>query len=390
MTDIREQVLASMRGSSATIPDFMKMISHYSLKVHSQVRELDEDVHRALELIFPNPKDKKRLDKMKSASHAFLGASWWPYPTFEALCVVTHLGVWLFCWDDEFDSHEFSSMIHDGEAAKRFRQETVSYVEASLSQDKRRYLSEISTNPLITSFDRIAQAVLKSYNTDQIQTLLRELRYYIEMTEEEQIHKGDSCLPPVNDYIHRRLGTSAVGPSLAIHEYALGIQIPQNVMQSHLMQTVWRETNFIISITNDVFSLKKEVVSVTHLAAINLLADPAQDQCEVDSLVPILVLKRGSLQAAIDEATDMVQASVKRLDAAEESLLTLYSSPSSLNEDLKLFLESCKHACTGNLCWRVRRDARDLSNRASDWVGKRGAIRINTDARRGASKTSIN
>jgi hypothetical protein len=42
----------------------------------------------------------KRLQKMKLADAALFGSSWWPYASFEDLCVVTHLSTWLFAWDD--------------------------------------------------------------------------------------------------------------------------------------------------------------------------------------------------------------------------------------------------------------------------------------------------
>ncbi|KAI0144564.1 terpenoid synthase [Xylariaceae sp. FL1272] len=337
MSDPRAELLRALKGTNAVIPDFGKLMKHYPSKIHPEVDALERDVHKALELIFPDAKDEKRLLKMKSANHALLGASWWPYASFDALCIVTHVGVWLFCWDDEFDSHEFSTMIRDEDAAKRFRQETISYIEASLSQNGECDLSDISTNPLITSFERIAQAVLRVYTPFQIDRLLQEFRYYIDMTDEEQTLKMANRLPTEGDYIHRRLGTSAVGPSLATHEYALGIELPHEVVQCDAMQAVWYETNFIISITNDIFSLKKEV-----------------EQCEVDSIVPILFCKRGSLQEAVDEATEMVRTSIERLDAAEQTLLELYSSSPDLAENIRLFVQSCRYGCTGNLGWSLR------------------------------------
>lgn len=77
-----------------------------------------------------------------------------------------------------------------------------------------------------------------------------------------------------------------------------------------------------------------------------------QDNQEVDSLVPLLFLRTGNVQTAVDQATDMVKASIRRLDAAERELLELYASDAALSEDIAKFVESCKYACTGNLIWR--------------------------------------
>ncbi|KAI0380854.1 terpenoid synthase [Hypomontagnella monticulosa] len=333
--DVRRRLLTSIQGTPIVIPDFQELMDHYPFEVHPEVDRLDDDVEKSLELIFPDPKDQDRLRKMKLARHAFLGASWWPYPSFEALCIATHLGVWLFSWDDEIDSQEYSSMMQDADKSREFRSETIAYIQASLSPNKIPKPSEISTNPLITGFNRIAEAVVDTYDASQTETLLRELKRYIQMTEEEQTLKLKDYIPTIEEYLRCRMGTSAVGPSIAIHEYALGMRIPQDVMQSELMQRIWHETNMIISVTNDVFSLKKEI-----------------DQGEVDSLVPLLFLEQGSVQSAVDQATDIVRSSIQRLDAAEQEILERYSSMPALHSEIAEFIKSCKFACTGNLNWR--------------------------------------
>lgn len=52
----------------------------------------------------------------------------------------------------------------------------------------------------------------------QIETLLQELRVYIKMTEEEQRDEIYNRLPTPDEYLHRRMGTSAVAPLVALHE----------------------------------------------------------------------------------------------------------------------------------------------------------------------------
>jgi hypothetical protein len=46
-----------------------------------------------------------------------------------------------------------------------------------------------------------------------------ELRFFIEMTEEEHMFQQTHALPSVDDYMRRRMGSSAVGTCLAIQEY---------------------------------------------------------------------------------------------------------------------------------------------------------------------------
>lgn len=55
----------------------------------------------------------------------------------------------------------------------------------------------------------------------QIDTFLKELRFFIDMTEEEQRLQMTHHLPTVEEYSRRRMGSSAVRVCLAINEYEL-------------------------------------------------------------------------------------------------------------------------------------------------------------------------
>ncbi|KAI4254601.1 MAG: hypothetical protein L6R42_007129 [Xanthoria sp. 1 TBL-2021] len=54
-------------------------------------------------------------------------------------------------------------------------------------------------------------------------------------------------LPSIDEYHQRRMGSSAVRICLAITEYCFGIEIPRSVMNDNDMDTIWNETNVIIS-----------------------------------------------------------------------------------------------------------------------------------------------
>lgn len=105
---------------------------------------------------------------------------------------------------------------------------------------------------------------------------------------------------------------------------------------------------------NDILSLKKEIVSSYDLISLLiLLAHLNKAQLQVDSIVPLLLLKCGSLQAAVDEATHMAASSIDRLEAAERDTMNHYSSATEeVQEEIRLQIKACKLACTGNIHWR--------------------------------------
>jgi hypothetical protein len=74
---------------------------------------------------------------------------------------------------------------------------------------------------------------------------------------------------------------------------------------------------------------------------------------QTDSLIPLLSLELGSVQAALDDASRMMQNSVESIDKAAESLLARYAHDASMYTNLQKYIEGCKYACTGNLNWSL-------------------------------------
>ncbi|GAP93173.2 putative terpene synthase metal binding domain protein [Rosellinia necatrix] len=156
------------------------------------------------------------------------------------------------------------------------------------------------------------------------------------MCEEEQTVQMTKELPTIEQYIHRRMGSSAVEVCLAIQEYCLGITIPSEVMRCEAMSAIWHETNIIISTMNDMMSIKKEV-----------------DNSQIDSLIPLLFIQVGSVQKAIDRAAEMTTSAVQRFERAERDIKIRYGADPVLLSNLTRFIDGCKYACTGNMNWSL-------------------------------------
>lgn len=71
-------------------------------------------------------------------------------------------------------------------------------------------------------------------------------------------------------------------------------------------------------------------------------------------MIPLLYLQLGSVQSAIDEATNMVQASVKRFEDAEREVLARYHDANCDGiSKVHQYIDACKYACTANMNWRL-------------------------------------
>lgn len=70
-------------------------------------------------------------------------------------------------------------------------------------------------------------------------------------------------------------------------------------------------------------------------------------------MIPILYVKLGSLEAAMDKTTGFIASMIRRFDEAEERLLQRYrTADDDLQLQLRKFIVGAKQYCTGNLKWR--------------------------------------
>lgn len=245
----------------------------------------------------------------------------------EQLEIMAYCVIWLFMWDDEIDS-ECSSMGNKFDEAQRYRQTTLDYVEMALGLGNSEEM--VSPNILITSITDITASISAS-NEECRRQLFREIKLFVQATMIEQQQRLQDCLPELQDYLEWRMGTSAVGVLVVLH--SILVQDSMENFPRVDMEELMLQTNMMISITNDILSLKKELAAGTP-----------------DSLIPILWQQKKDLQTAINEAYELLKQCRLRFDKAEWALL---SHPGNLPHlSRNRYIQMCKTNCTGNLNWR--------------------------------------
>ena len=75
-------------------------------------------------------------------------------------------------------------------------------------------------------------------------------------------------------------------------------------------------------------------------------------QDQVDSLVPLLYVQHGTLEAATETIMEMLQASVATFEEASLRLLDRYFADAETHRKLVQFIHGCQCACTANVNWR--------------------------------------
>ena len=109
-------------------------------------------------------------------------------------------------------------------------------------------------------------------------------------------------------------------------------------------------------------SLKKEMVSwffrlsyvlVIHVPSIKNQSYTYKASGRIESFLPILYVKLGSIQAAVDQATKLLMASVRAFEEVAQRLVEAEGSSTAKNSpELLAFIDGCRFCCTGNLSWR--------------------------------------
>ena len=91
---------------------------------------------------------------------------------------------------------------------------------------------------------------------------LREIVFFIEMSEQEQRLRLSGSIATVEEYWHYRLGSAAVAVCLALNEFSWdGMSLPIEFYSDKDVRALFRHTTTLVAAVNDLLSIQMEVVS---------------------------------------------------------------------------------------------------------------------------------
>ncbi|KAF1817442.1 terpenoid synthase [Eremomyces bilateralis CBS 781.70] len=333
--DRRTQLLESIRGQRAYLPDLRPIFAGWP-------GAYSENVNEYYELMIPIANARLdsvyeqgiKLSKLKRSDFALFAASWWPQADFTELKIMLYMSIWLFTWDDEIDEPG-GSCTDDFDAAQAYRKNTIEWVSYCLGLWKGES-APVPQNRIIESFQEVGEAFRDVYSVAQRQRYYDEMIQFLAHSQVEQEIRLRVQIPGIDEYWAFRMGTSAVGIAVAAVEYADQVRVGDLVMQSPSIRAIRDETIIMISITNDLLSLKKEISA----------------GC-IDSIVPITYSRGSTLQQAIDVATEALQASKNRFEIAADRLKAEARLNEKAYQHVDAFVEANRKYCVGNLTWSL-------------------------------------
>ncbi|KAL2011354.1 hypothetical protein VTN00DRAFT_4072 [Thermoascus crustaceus] len=292
----REEILTAFRSHDIQPPDLTRLLQHWPAGISPHLELLRKDIDAWPEWVVP---PGKTLEKSKQADWGFMHAMWFPYEGYEGIWIATLLNVWLFLWDDEFDTRA-GSMWENFPAAEKFRQETINFVRSGLglaaSDDDNRNPYDVTSDKRIYGLGEILKEIRGTYSVFQRKIPMREIELYIREQEYEQKIRVSGVVPSVEQFCELAYG------------YPI-LELPAPVFEDPDFKIIWHHAAGLLAAVNDVYSLRKEI---------------ANDDA-IDSLVAIFYAQLGSnrsIDAAWQAIVNLITDRIKEFDEAADRLST--------------------------------------------------------------------
>lgn len=295
------------------IPPLAPLFAHWPLPVPSPHRPL---LARTVSSTLARVSVSRPLlaRRRRSDDIALLASLWFPRAATapDRARGLARFAVWLVCWDDGIDQASGGDAAVDLAAADAWRGRTLD-AAAGASVGPGGVRAEDDLNDLLVSFTHdLASAGAAG-------DFMRELRRYVSSCGDEQRWRLGGNVPDFETYMSFRTGTVGGGLLCSLAEYALGMTStlspsspgsaqssisslspsPPATTPKHVL-SLRHQVNVLLSLTNDLLSLKKEM----------------RADCAVNAVVSLLQDPRGAatLGSVVDEVLRRCERAVGEFD----------------------------------------------------------------------------
>ncbi|KAM4067103.1 terpene synthase family, metal binding domain-containing protein [Hirsutella rhossiliensis] len=321
--DLAAALARSLVGKNYSIPDLNALLGGWPAGINEHLERLRPVVDQMLESIIAN---KKILPGLKRCDFALLTslAAW------TELEVAAAFMVWIFVWDDGIDEGDSEVATHE-QCARIYCNQSTAYARWALglarNTNKQHGILCQSEEPqcsvpTMSLFHRMCSGLYLKIDKVQRQRMFQETESYMASTMIEQSNRQSQQVPTPEQYFDMRLVTSGIYPALALFDYIAGVRLPESIMESNSMKSLWRETTILCMLVNDIYSFKKELASGSVLNMIPVLFN-ARVTDDLNETMGVLVNIMHNSSIAFGKAAEELAelASVARLEAEVETYI---------------------------------------------------------------------
>ncbi|MCJ1402580.1 hypothetical protein MMC11_005800 [Xylographa trunciseda] len=363
-------LLADLKGQIVNIPDLRPIFSGWPCGINPKEEALAKSVRKWVASL---PLKAEGKPVFLHPDLALFGAMWWPRAELSELYTLTCFIGWLFLWNDAIDeskgAHAKDSRDRAiyGKDTKDFLRHCLQVISEekvpkpiSLKEGIKTLWSNLSSgrglnnhyalpktlDSITLSFESIGDQIRAGYTIEQRKTFLDEMNKYIDSAMDKQLCRTSYIIVSVDSFWRIRMGSSGDAAITALLEQvylANNIRVPYTVMEDPEVKILVDETNKIISMTNDLLSLRKEfgqsAASVPCIMNHIPLAFAEQDHKDI--------------QLVINQAVEFIKTAVQHFDTTAASVLARPREDAISETHLRGFIQGCMENCTGNLEWRL-------------------------------------
>ncbi|KAF7505556.1 hypothetical protein GJ744_000636 [Endocarpon pusillum] len=222
--------------------------------------------------------------KLKQEDLATLTSRWWPAADLETLLDLAQFVACIFSTDGMIDQASGPGKDKT-QAFQALHRSTDNFVEQRLDMSHDAKVPRPSDS-LTNSFRVLSGLLRKRYTTEQQKMFLDEAKFTMDMLSLQQKLRLDGKIPTLEEYCTYRQGSCCINAMVALVEYGNNLHIPAEVMNNPDMKVLKKEAvhaNWMYVIfellylaknrsadrtysTNDIVSVKKELVSETDMS----------------------------------------------------------------------------------------------------------------------------
>ncbi|MEH2283872.1 MAG: terpene synthase [Nostoc sp.] len=255
------------------------------------------------------------------ARFCLLSSSAYPSSELEELKIATNWLIWTFFWDDQCDLSHLSE-----------RPELLKTHNTRLLQILNGAESESDDIPLAYALSDLRSRFLQNSNTQWFHRFVQTVEHTFNAVEKQLTYQKEGTIPSVETYIKLRRSTSYVYTLIEIIEFCEQITLPEEIHKHIMIQSLRRMANNILSWTNDIFSVYKEI--------------------KVGDIYNIVILtqheQKISFQEAINYAVELCNQEVQEfIDLTER----LPDFGKEMNAEVERYISGMRSWIRGHLDW---------------------------------------
>lgn len=332
----QDEVIVRLRGQTLRILDLNQIFAKWPpATTNEHYGEIVPDIQAAVRSVMTG--SQLSAEKRLKDDIALLTSLWYPNATLEQLRILGFYAVWLICWDDEVDANE-GDLANDFEKAEAWREKTLHLVRRALGEvhdgdDNTLDAGSPLDGLMKTIGDSLRVSGKESYGPDQRLHFLQEIESFVRGCSTEQRLRIEQVVPAYDDYMTMRIETVAGKTLCALVDYANNLPTLPTIRYSAARQHIEKQVSVLLSLLNDLLSLKKEL----------------KTDCVIN-VVATLLTADNTLEAVVEHVVGMMKQAVEVFDWAAETLL-YESNDQAEKEAAEIFIAGCRSIVTGTLAF---------------------------------------